>query len=170
MQPVDAYKLVTRLVGPRPIALVSSLSEDEVNTIRKIIEEQEKIEGDLRSEISSNIKRLMAYSTIAHAGYMMMAIPPMLAMAQSSPDLAEKAVAALAIYIAVYLFMNLGAFSVVAFLRNEIRSEEIADYGGLIRRSPFVVICFAIILFALVGLPPLSGCASFAWDFCRHPR
>jgi len=113
--------------------------------------------GNLAAYGQTNIKRLFAYSTIAHAGYMMMAIPPMLAMAQSSPDLAEKAVAALAIYIAVYMFMNLGAFSVVAFLRNETRSEEIADYGGLIRRCPFVVICFAIILFALVGLPPLSG-------------
>jgi len=113
--------------------------------------------GNLAAYGQTNLKRLFAYSTIAHAGYMMMAIPPMLAMAQASPDLAEHAASALAVYIAVYLFMNLGAFTVVAFLRNEIRSEEIADCGGLIRRCPFVVICFAIILFALVGLPPLSG-------------
>lgn len=113
--------------------------------------------GNLAAYGQTNLKRLFAYSTIAHAGYMMMAIPPMLAMAHANPDLAEEAVAALAIYIAVYLFMNLGAFSVVAFLRNEMRSEEIADCGGLIRQCPFVVICFSIILFALVGLPPLSG-------------
>lgn len=113
--------------------------------------------GNLAAYGQTNLKRLFAYSTIAHAGYMMMAIPPMLAMAHASPDLAEHAASALAVYIAVYLFMNLGAFAVVAFLRNEIRSEEIADCGGLIRRCPFVVICFAIILFALVGLPPLSG-------------
>jgi NADH-quinone oxidoreductase subunit N len=53
--------------------------------------------------------------------------------------------------------MNLGAFSVVAFLRNAMRSEEIADYGGLIRRCPFFAICLSIILFGLLGLPPLSG-------------
>jgi len=113
--------------------------------------------GNLAAYGQTNLKRLFAYSTIAHAGYMMMAIPPMLAMAQASPDSAEKAVSALAIYIAVYLFMNLGAFAVVAFLRNEMRSEEIADCGGLIRQCPGIVICFAMILFALVGLPPLSG-------------
>lgn len=113
--------------------------------------------GNLAAYGQTNLKRLFAYSTIAHAGYMMMAVPPMLAMAQSSPESAEVAASALAIYIAVYLFMNLGAFSVVAFLRNEMRSEEIADCGGLIRQCPFVVICFSIVLFALVGLPPLSG-------------
>ena len=87
--------------------------------------------GNLAAYGQTNLKRLFAYSTIAHAGYMMMAIPPMLAMAQASPDLAEHAASALAVYIAVYLFMNLGAFTVVAFLRNEIRSEEIADCGGV---------------------------------------
>jgi NADH-quinone oxidoreductase subunit N len=66
-------------------------------------------------------------------------------------------VAGLAIYIAVYLFMNLGAFAVVAFLRNAMRSEEIADYAGLVRRCPLTVVCFCLILFGLVGLPPLSG-------------
>ena len=53
--------------------------------------------------------------------------------------------------------MNLGAFAIVAFLRNAMRSEEIADYAGLIRRSPVVVVCFSMILFSLVGLPPLAG-------------
>ena len=65
--------------------------------------------------------------------------------------------AALAFYVGVYLFMNLGAFAVVAFLRNAMRSEEIADYAGLIRRSPVVVVCFRSILFSLIGLPPLAG-------------
>ena len=113
--------------------------------------------GNLGAYGQTNLKRLFAYSTIAHAGYMMMAIPPMMAMAQANPALAENAAAALAIYVAVYLFMNLGAFAVVAFLRNAMRSEEIADCGGLIRRCPGIVICFSMILFALVGLPPLSG-------------
>jgi NADH-quinone oxidoreductase subunit N len=70
---------------------------------------------------------------------------------------AAQAVAGLAIYIVVYLFMNLGAFAVVAFLRNAMRSEEIADYAGLVRRCPITVVCFSLILFGLIGLPPLSG-------------
>jgi NADH-quinone oxidoreductase subunit N len=113
--------------------------------------------GNLTAYGQTNIKRLLAYSTIAHAGYMMMPIPALMAMAELNPDGAREAVAGLGLYIAVYLFMNLGAFAVVAFLRNAMRSEEIADYAGLIKRCPGVVICFAIILFSLIGLPPLSG-------------
>lgn len=113
--------------------------------------------GNLAAYGQTNIKRLFAYSTIAHAGYMMMAVPPMLALVSVGGAGASSAVAALGIYIAIYLFMNLGAFVIVAFLRNEMRSEEIADYSGLIRRCPGVVICLSLILFSLVGLPPLAG-------------
>lgn len=113
--------------------------------------------GNLAAYGQTNIKRLLAYSTIAHAGYMMMAIPPLMALASADPAAAEQAVAALAVYIAVYLFMNLGAFSVVAFLRNAMGSEQIDDYAGLFRQCPGVVICFAIMLFSLLGIPPLAG-------------
>jgi NADH-quinone oxidoreductase subunit N len=113
--------------------------------------------GNLAAYGQTNIKRLLAYSTIAHAGYMMMAIPPVMALAVVSPDLAERAVAGLAIYIAVYLFMNLGAFSVVAFLRNAMHSEQIDDYAGLFRHCPGVVICLSLMLFSLLGIPPLAG-------------
>jgi NADH-quinone oxidoreductase subunit N len=71
--------------------------------------------------------------------------------------LAEKAAAALGIYVAVYLFMNLAAFAVIAFLRNAMHSEEIADYAGLVRHCPGLVVFFSITLFGLIGLPPLSG-------------
>ena len=70
---------------------------------------------------------------------------------------AQEGIAALALYIAVYLLMNLGAFAIIAFYRNSLGSEEIKDYSGLIRRSPVVVVMFAVILFSLVGLPPLAG-------------
>jgi NADH-quinone oxidoreductase subunit N len=113
--------------------------------------------GNLAAYGQTNIKRLLAYSTIAHAGYMMMAVPPLLALLGSDPRGAQGAVAALLIYIAVYLFMNLGAFAIVALLRERMHSEEIADYAGLLRRCPGVAICFSIILLSLVGLPPLSG-------------
>ncbi len=113
--------------------------------------------GNLAAYAQTNIKRLLAYSTIAHAGYMMMAIPPMLAMAGEDPQGARYAVSGLAIYIVVYVFMNLGAFAIVALLRNKMQSEQIADYAGLLRRCPGIAISFSIILFSLVGLPPLSG-------------
>lgn len=113
--------------------------------------------GNLAAYGQTNIKRLMAYSTIAHAGYMMMPIPVVMSLADVDPQVARDAVAALCIYMGIYLFMNLGAFAIIAFLRNAMRSEEIADYGGLIWRCPSVVICFSIILFSLLGMPPLAG-------------
>ncbi|MBW8885631.1 MAG: hypothetical protein JF612_12850, partial [Planctomycetia bacterium] len=113
--------------------------------------------GNLAAYGQNNLKRLLAYSTIAHAGYMMMPISAAVAMTGIDKNGAESAIAALAIYMAVYLFMNLAAFAVVALYRNAMRSEDVTDYAGLIRRSPLTVICFAATLFGLIGLPPLSG-------------
>jgi NADH-quinone oxidoreductase subunit N len=113
--------------------------------------------GNLAAYGQTNIKRLLAYSTIAHACYMMMAVAPLTALTGSHPESARTAAAGLAIYIFVYLFMNLGAFAIVAFLRNEIRTEQIKDYSGLVRRHAPLVVCMALIMFSLVGLPPLAG-------------
>jgi NADH-quinone oxidoreductase subunit N len=113
--------------------------------------------GNLAAYAQTNIKRLFAYSTIAHAGYMMMPAAAAVALIGRDDAAAEQSVAAVAFYVGVYLFMNLGAFAVVAFLRNAMRSEEIKDYAGLIRTSPGLVICFSIILISLIGLPIFSG-------------
>ncbi len=116
--------------------------------------------GNLAAYGQTNIKRLLAYSTIAHAGYMMMPVAAAVTLAESDPAAARAAVAAMAFYAGVYLFMNLGAFAFAAFLRNAIGSEEIADYAGLVRRSPGLADLLAIVLFSLVGLPPLAGFAA----------
>ncbi|HTM56346.1 MAG TPA: NADH-quinone oxidoreductase subunit N [Pirellulales bacterium] len=113
--------------------------------------------GNLAAYGQTNIKRMLAYSTIAQAGYMIMPVPAAMALAGADPEAARAALGAMAFYAGVYLFMNLGAFAIVAFLRNTLHSEEIAEYGGLIRRSPLVVICFSIILISLIGLPPFAG-------------
>ncbi len=115
--------------------------------------------GNLAAYGQTNIKRLLAYSTIAQAGYMMMPIAAGLVLAGKNATAAEAAFAAVPFYAGVYLFMNLGAFAIVAFLRNTLRSEEIADYAGLIRTAPGLVICMGVILFSLVGMPPLAGFA-----------
>jgi NADH:ubiquinone oxidoreductase subunit 2 (subunit N) len=73
---------------------------------------------------------------------MMMPVAAAVAMAGSNNGGSERAIAALAIYMAVYLFMNLAAFAVIAFLRNAMRSEDLADYAGLVRRYPLTVVCF----------------------------
>ena len=116
--------------------------------------------GNLAAYGQTNIKRLLAYSTIAHAGYMMMPVAAAVTLAGSDRAAALAAVAGLAFYAGIYLFMNLGAFAFAAFLRNAIGSEQIADYAGLVRRSPGMAVLFAIVLFSLVGLPPLAGFAA----------
>lgn len=113
--------------------------------------------GNLAAYGQTNIKRLLAYSTIAHAGYMMMAVSAATAVSSIDPEVARQSVASLGIYIIVYLFMNLGAFYFVAIFRNAMQSEEIADYAGLIRRFPISVVLFVAILVSLIGLPPLAG-------------
>ena len=113
--------------------------------------------GNLAAYGQTNMKRLLAYSTIAHAGYLMMAVAAAVALVGVDSDGARDAVSAVAFYLGTYLFMNLGAFAIVALLRNRLRSEEIESYAGLVRSSPGVVIATAVVLVSLIGLPPLAG-------------
>jgi NADH-quinone oxidoreductase subunit N len=113
--------------------------------------------GNLTAYGQTNIKRMLAYSTIAHAGYMMMAVAAALQLAGSDPAGAQGAVSALVFYLGVYVFMNLGGFAIVAFLRNTTGSEEIADYAGLIRSAPMTAVALTVIMVSLLGLPPLAG-------------
>jgi NADH-quinone oxidoreductase subunit N len=113
--------------------------------------------GNLTAYGQTNIKRMFAYSTIAHAGFMMMAVAAAVALAGRNTVEAQAAVSALLLYVAIYLFMNLAAFAIVAFLRNAMHSEQIADYAGLIRTSPMVAVMMTAVLVSLIGLPPLAG-------------
>lgn len=113
--------------------------------------------GNLGAYGQTNIKRMLAYSTIAHAGYLMMGVAAAVALVGSTPSLAATAVAAVSFYLATYLFMNISAFLIVAVLRNRLRSEEISSYAGLVKTSPGLVILMGIVLVSLIGLPPLAG-------------
>ncbi len=103
--------------------------------------------GNLVAIKQNNVKRLLAYSSIAHAGYMLMGFVL----------LSPAGLKAILFYLVVYLFMNLGAFYVVILVANGTRSEDIADYSGLGNRAPFIAISLAIFLFSLTGIPPFSG-------------
>jgi NADH-quinone oxidoreductase subunit N len=113
--------------------------------------------GNLAAYGQTNMKRLLAYSTVAHAGYLMMGAAAAIALAGVQPAGARQAVAALVFYLGTYLFMNLAAFAIVAVLRNRLRSEEIAAYAGLVRTSPGMVVATGVVLVSLIGLPPLAG-------------
>jgi NADH-quinone oxidoreductase subunit N len=126
--------------------------------------------GNLAAYLQTNLKRLLAYSTIAHAGYMMMGLAALKPSDPSANTFELPGLQAVLFYLAAYLFMNLGAFAVVAYLRNETGSEELDDYRGLVRRSPWMVVTLSIFLLSLLGIPPLIGFAakfqifSVLWD------
>ncbi|MBU6221638.1 MAG: NADH-quinone oxidoreductase subunit N [Planctomycetes bacterium] len=116
--------------------------------------------GNLAAYGQTNMKRLLAYSTVAHAGYLMMGVAAAIAMAGVTAAGTRDAVTAVAFYLGTYVFMNLGAFAIVALLRNTLRSEEISAYAGLVRTSPGIVVATAVVLVSLIGLPPLAGFVS----------
>ena len=103
--------------------------------------------GNLAAYGQTNLKRMLAYSTIAHAGYMIMSL------AMLSPEGVQAAI----FYLFVYLFMNLGAFAVVAFLRNRTGSEDLGAYAGLIHRAPWLTVAMCVFMLGLAGIPPLAG-------------
>jgi NADH-quinone oxidoreductase subunit N len=123
--------------------------------------------GNLAAYTQSNIKRLLAYSTIAHAGYMLMAVASMMVIlnaptagslsTEARSAAAQTCIQGLLYYLAVYFFMNLGAFAIVALVRNQTFSEEIADYAGLAKQAPVLAVCMLICLLSLVGIPPFGG-------------
>ncbi|HWG43664.1 MAG TPA: NADH-quinone oxidoreductase subunit N [Gemmataceae bacterium] len=113
--------------------------------------------GNLAAYLQNNLKRLLAYSTIAHAGYMMMGLAALRPTAGTSDRFEAVGLQAVLFYLVAYLFMNLGAFGVVAYLRNQTGSENLEDYRGLVRRSPWMVVTLSIFLLSLLGLPPLVG-------------
>jgi NADH-quinone oxidoreductase subunit N len=103
--------------------------------------------GNIVAVWQDNLKRLLAYSSIAHAGYMLMGVV----------ILSDKGIASVMIYFVVYLFMNLGAFFVVMLIADKTGSEDIAQYSGLAKRAPFVSVAMGIFMFSLTGLPPTAG-------------
>ncbi|MDZ7292244.1 MAG: NADH-quinone oxidoreductase subunit N [candidate division KSB1 bacterium] len=104
--------------------------------------------GNIIALRQENIKRMLAYSSIAHAGYILVG-----AIANN-----EIGYAGVLFYLLSYLFMNVGAFGVVAFLaKSEQEYVTIAEYRGLAYRRPFAAVAMAIFMFSLSGIPPTAG-------------
>jgi NADH-quinone oxidoreductase subunit N len=119
--------------------------------------------GNLSAYAQTNLKRLFAYSTIAHAGYMLMAVAALLVIKfgkqtglETSVE-SQRCLEGLIYYLFVYLFMNLGAFGIVALIRNQIYSEELEDFNGLATQCPVLCFAMALCIFSLIGLPPMGG-------------
>ena len=103
--------------------------------------------GNMVAIWQNNLKRLLAYSSVAHAGYMLLGVVV----------LSNQGIAAVMIYFVVYLLMNLGAFYTVMIVADKIGSEDIEAYKGLGYRSPLIGVAFTIFLLSLTGIPPTAG-------------
>lgn len=103
--------------------------------------------GNLVAIQQNNIKRMLAYSSIAHAGYMLMAFP----------TLSWHSTYAVMMYLIMYMFMNLGAFFVLIFVKSLGVGEYFDDFKGLGWKMPFVGVVMTIFMFSLTGVPPTAG-------------
>jgi len=103
--------------------------------------------GNLAAIAQSNVKRLLAYSTIAHAGYALLAV-----LSNS-----QTGVASLVYYIVTYALTTLGAFAVAAAVENGAGDTRFSDFAGLSRRAPVLSLCMMVFILSLAGIPPLAG-------------
>ncbi|GAB6157654.1 NADH-quinone oxidoreductase subunit N [Desulfotomaculum varum] len=103
--------------------------------------------GNLVAIPQTNIKRMLAYSSIAQAGYILVGL---LAANQAG-------IKGVMFYAFLYVFATVGAFTVVAAVNNKINSDEIADYAGLVQRSPLAATVMLVCLLSMAGIPPLAG-------------
>jgi NADH-quinone oxidoreductase subunit N len=107
--------------------------------------------GNILALVQENIKRMLAYSSIAHAGIILIAATAVAAQV-------DTGVSAMLYYLLIYTFMNLGAFGVIVWLSGEKQEAvSIANYAGLSHRRPLVAALMAIFMFALAGIPPTAG-------------
>jgi NADH-quinone oxidoreductase subunit N len=104
--------------------------------------------GNWAAVTQTNVKRLLAYSSISHAGYVLLGLA-------AGTELGVKAGA---IYLFIYMFMNMGAWAVIVLLRrNNIAGEEVDDFNGLFFRNPWIAVLMLLFLLSLGGIPPLAG-------------
>lgn len=108
--------------------------------------------GNIVALVQTNIKRMLAYSSIAHAGYALIGV-----VAAGQPG-DSSGIATVLLYLALYAFMTFGAFAIVAMLRKGgLEGEEIADFTGLARRHPLAALLMLIFMVSLAGIPPTAG-------------
>ncbi len=109
--------------------------------------------GNLAAITQTNLKRLLAYSSIAHVGYMLLGL-----VAGNSVDTNTTGIKGILVYLLVYTFMNLGAFAVITSLRRrDIIGDELEDISGLMQKAPTEAMLMLVFLLSLAGIPPLAG-------------
>jgi len=134
-------------VAALPAGFWATFQGFEWNMVLAVLSVLSMTLGNLVAIWQDNLKRLLAYSSIAHAGYILMGIVV----------LSNAGISAMMIYFVAYLFMNLGAFYCVMLVADKTGSESIDDYKGLGYRSPLLAFSFSVFLLSLTGIPPTFG-------------
>ena len=112
--------------------------------------------GNLAALTQSNLKRMLAYSSIAHAGYVLIGV------VAGTP----RGVSAMLIYVLVYAFMQLGAFAVLVLMRRQdVVGDELKDFSGLHQRHPLAALAMLLFMLSLGGIPPTAGFMGKFWLF-----
>src|SRR5438309_776521 len=110
--------------------------------------------GNFAAITQTNVKRLLAYSSISHVGYILLG----LVAAMSGPNGNETGLKGIAFYLFVYAFMTIGAFAIIIVLRRQgLIGDELDDLNGLFQRSPASAVLLLIFMLSLAGIPPLAG-------------
>jgi NADH-quinone oxidoreductase subunit N len=143
-----ALRLVAAATGGgRDLSETLASSNDHVRLVLVVMSIATMSVGNVAALRQQNAKRLLAYSAIAHAGYLLMGVA-----VTSGPG-----ATAMLFYMAVYLFMTLGAFFLVAMVERQTGRADIEAFEGLGWRSPLFAVCMATCLLGLTGLPPTGG-------------
>ena len=131
----------------------SEITRHQTTLIVLVLASLTLVVGNLAAIPQNNFKRLLAYSSIAHAGFSLLAIAawhPGSEHTLSTPQVVS-------LYLATYLIITMGAFFVLVVVRNSEDSDEISAFEGLGQRSPFLAFCSTVLLSALAGLPLTAG-------------
>ncbi len=111
--------------------------------------------GNVVAIVQTNIKRMLAYSSIAHAGYALIGV---VVAGKLGGGAGSNGLASVMLYLAIYAFMTLGAFAIVGMLRKgTLESDEIQDFTGLAKREPLAALLMLVFLVSLAGIPPTAG-------------
>lgn len=108
--------------------------------------------GNLAALAQRNLKRMLAYSSIAHAGYMLVGVAAAAVSARH-----EQSAGSVLFYLVVYAVSNVGAFAVAAWLVRDKKTDEIDDLNGMAYRYPVLATCILLLMLSLIGMPPLGG-------------
>ncbi len=113
--------------------------------------------GNLVAIVQTNVKRMLAYSSIAHAGYALVGVV-VAGWVGVESDVSSRGVSSLMLYLAIYTFMTIGAFAMIAILRKGgLEGEEIEDFTGLAKRHKGGAFLMLVFMISLAGIPPTAG-------------